>query len=35
MYLLAMHWDLHPVYYAATNTITVTAVLTIGNTRDV
>ena len=33
MYLLAMHWELHPVYYAATNIITVTAVHTIENIR--
>ena len=35
MYLLAMHWELHPVYYAETNIITVTAVHMIGNTRHV
>ena len=33
MYLLAMNWELHPVYYAETIIITLTAVHTVENTR--
>ena len=33
MYLLAMHWELHPVYYAVADITTLTAVHTIENTR--